>query len=568
MARELKTVHIDNEATFVKMLLHQCYINERNIYSQVGVMAINLLGEPLAMLHDELPNQSTGELLGGGGGVPALRSNPKPSPGGGNDDLSFDLRFDAKTAARIREIQIAKDQAVTMEDYDQAKRLKQMEEQLKSIGLQLARLETQKRDAVANEDYDSAKRIKDEINMLEASVSSNESQPILAPVGNAHQSSASPTFSGNGNSAQGSQAMARSQVLPRAGAAAILGTKNVTSSSSFSPRDMYPEDQQHGSKRGNSGGFPGDRSPNRRPTSSSSSRHAQQDDDEDPATGGGAGSNGEGPNPNFRGLPDCENLPNPDEIPAALAKENEQLIDVIGLFFTRCFYSNLWNHRDAAIRKVTMDLERYPVDPIQLLEVCSTLVQSGAGDRIAQVALSAFRLVERMLPFSSKVRRDNMCQIVSLPECRSCLLMRVCTGGLTNLLRGCLQLGNSMTQIVNKLGEPQSKVRDEAAAILMRLASAKNVGVEFVASHITKRSKKPLGLKFLQGRLLVMKDLVAKFDLIPDSDHSVGGIMSFLEDSNCFAHQNREIRDPAKELTVALYEVRAIKLGCRGQRRN
>lgn len=118
-----------------------------------------------------------------------------------------------------------------------------------------------------------------------------------------------------------------------------------------------------------------------------------------------------------------------------------------------------------------------------------------------------------------------------------------------------------MTQIVNKLGEPQSKVKDEAAAILMRLAAAKNVGVEFVASHLTKRSKKPLGLKFLQGRLLVMKDLVAKFDLIPDSDHSVAGILSFLEDSNCFAHQNREIRDPAKELTVALYEVRMLAMG-------
>lgn len=412
MARELKTVHIDNEATFVKMLLHQCYINESNIYSQVGVMAVNLLGEPLAMVHDELPNQSTGELLGGGG-VPAVRSVPKPSAGGGSDDPSFDLRFDAKTAARIREIQIAKDQAVAMEDYDQAKQLKQMEEQLKSIGLQLARLEAQKRDAVANEDYDLAKRIKDEISLLEASVGSNESQPILGSAGNSYPSAGSPTLPGKWNSE--SRAVGRSQVLPRAGAAAILGTKNVTSSSSFSPRDMYPDDQQQGLKRENGGGFPGDRSPNRRPTSSSSSRHGQQDDDEDPATGGGgASSNSGGPNPNFRGLPDAENLPDPDEIPAALAKENEQLISVIGLFFTRCFYSNLWNHRDAAIRKVTMELDKYTVDPIQLLEVCSTLVQSCAGDRIAQVALSAFRLVERMLPFSSKVRRNDMCEIVSV----------------------------------------------------------------------------------------------------------------------------------------------------------
>lgn len=117
------------------------------------------------------------------------------------------------------------------------------------------------------------------------------------------------------------------------------------------------------------------------------------------------------------------------------------------------------------------------------------------------------------------------------------------------------QLGNSMTQLVNKLGEPQAKVRDEAAGVLLRLAAAKNVGVAFVTSHLVKRSKKPLGVKFLQGRLLVLNDLVAQFDLLPDSDFSVGGILTFLEDNNCFAHQNREIRDPAKDLTVALYQV-------------
>lgn len=119
-----------------------------------------------------------------------------------------------------------------------------------------------------------------------------------------------------------------------------------------------------------------------------------------------------------------------------------------------------------------------------------------------------------------------------------------------------------MTQLVNKLGEPQTKVRDEALAILLRLASAKSVGVEFVATHLTKRSKKPLGLKFLLGRLLVMKSLVAKFELLPDSDHSIPGIMSFLEDTNCFVHQNREIRDAAKELTVSLYLVRLARSIC------
>ncbi|KAF4039552.1 UvrB/uvrC motif-containing protein [Phytophthora infestans] len=483
MARELKTVHIDHEAALLKLRIHACHVNDHNLYNQVGIMDISLCGEPLELL----PSHSRDEVVG----TKPRHQHKNHRP----QDQSFDMRFDAKTAARIREIQVAKDQAVANEDYDQAKRLKQMEEQLKSVGLQLARLEAQKREAVANEDYDLAKKIKHEISMLEASVGSNETQPILPmpPV------APSPS---------------RSQVMPRIGAM-------QRSTSSFAPRDMYPEDPQVAK----SGSFYGD--------GSGSLRHSQQ---------GGFPGNGldlvhatdtdqedenSGPSAHFRGLPDAENLPDPDEIPPALAKESEELIAVIGPFFTRCFYSNLWNHRDAAIRKVTMDMGDYPVEPVRLLEVCSTLAQSGAGDRIAQVALSAFGLLDRMVVIGSRIRRDDMCRA----------------------------LGNSMTQLVNKLGESQAKVREEAAAVLGRLAAAKNVGVAFVTSHLTKRSKKPLGLKLLQGRLLVLKKLQAEFELLPDSDFSVSGIMGFLEDCNCLAHQSREIRDAAKDITVSLYLV-------------
>lgn len=473
MARELKTVHIDQEAALLKLKIHSCHANEHNLYNQVGIMAISLIGEPLGLL----PSHSSNETL------------PKRAK---EQDLSFDLRFDAKTAARIREIQVAKDQAVANEDYDQAKRLKQMEEQLKSVGLQLSRLEAQKREAVANEDYDLAKKIKHEIGLLEASVGSNESQPILPMPAVAPSPS-------------------RSQVLPRLGAV-------QRSSSNFSPRDMYPDEPpQVGKSYGDSGslrqshnGFPGNEDP-----------EAGADLD-DPGE-----EEGERSNPHFRGIPDAENLPDPEEIPPALAKESEELIAVIGPFFTRCVYSNLWNHRDAAIRKVTMEMANYPVEPMRLLEVCSTLVQSGAGDRIAQVALAAFGLLDRMVSFGARVRRDDMCRI----------------------------LGNSMTQLVSKLGESQAKVRDEAAAVLGRLAAAKNVGVGFVTTHLTKRSKKPLGLKLLQGRLLVLKNLLADFELLPDTDFSVAGIMGFLEDCNCLAHQSREIRDAAKDITVMLYLV-------------
>lgn len=405
-------------------------------------MAVNLCGELLETPQqiDELPSQSTGEMLTANGSParPAQRSVPKPAASPKADDLSFDLRFDAKTAARIREIQVAKDQAVAQEDYDQAKRLKQMEEQLKSIGLQLTRLEAQKREAVANEDYDLAKQIKDEINMLEASVGSNESMPILplpfsastgssvsAPGGfrgPGHSPSHSPYQSGTSPTpSTGARATSstRNQVLPRAGAAAIAGTKGVQASSNFSPRDMYPEDNGPPARRDN--GYRQNArqaeeddeeeqsAPSRRRQKPNAARYTEEETDDDEGEQAGP-SNAQSP---FRGIPDAENLPEPDEIPAALAKESEQMIEVIGEFLTRCFYSNLWNHRDAAIRKVTMDLDKLRSDQMSTLEVCSTLVQSGAGDRIAQVALSSFRLLDRMMAFGARVRRDDMCHIVS-----------------------------------------------------------------------------------------------------------------------------------------------------------
>lgn len=112
-----------------------------------------------------------------------------------------------------------------------------------------------------------------------------------------------------------------------------------------------------------------------------------------------------------------------------------------------------------------------------------------------------------------------------------------------------------MTQLVSKLGDPQTKVRDEAAAALRRLAAAKNVGVAFVSAQVLKRSKKPLALKLLLGRLQLVKELIGACPLTSDSDHSVAGIMGFLEDSNAFAHQNREVRDVAKEISVALFRL-------------
>lgn len=43
-ARELKSVYLKARGHFLKLVLHKCYVNSLNLYNQVGLIAINVLG--------------------------------------------------------------------------------------------------------------------------------------------------------------------------------------------------------------------------------------------------------------------------------------------------------------------------------------------------------------------------------------------------------------------------------------------------------------------------------------------------------------------------------------------
>ena len=46
-ARELKSIHVDAEGIFLKLIIHKNYVNPLNLYNQVSIVAINLLGDDL-----------------------------------------------------------------------------------------------------------------------------------------------------------------------------------------------------------------------------------------------------------------------------------------------------------------------------------------------------------------------------------------------------------------------------------------------------------------------------------------------------------------------------------------
>jgi len=161
-ARELKSVYIDATGQYLKLCMHKCFINKYNLYNQVGLIAINALGEPGDSSSSN--NNNNRNSKGKHSMSAAARPNEKLN------DLAFDMAFDAETAEKIRNISAAKNACVANEDYEAAKALKTVEQQMKAIGVQLAKMEVQKSTAVQREDYDAASSLKSEIERLRSGI--------------------------------------------------------------------------------------------------------------------------------------------------------------------------------------------------------------------------------------------------------------------------------------------------------------------------------------------------------------------------------------------------------------
>ena len=163
-AQELKSVFIDaSNIKWLKLKFHKCYINKYNLYNQVGLVAINALGEDGESIADSSTN---GRNSNEGFQRTLPSTNPAHKMNEKLNDLAFDLAFDKATADKIRSINTAKAQCVKREDFQAAKALKNVENQMKAIGVQLSKMESQKKTACAREDYDAAKTLRDEISRL------------------------------------------------------------------------------------------------------------------------------------------------------------------------------------------------------------------------------------------------------------------------------------------------------------------------------------------------------------------------------------------------------------------
>eukprot|EP00075_Anas_platyrhynchos_P009909 XP_027299162.1 centrosomal protein of 104 kDa [Anas platyrhynchos] len=168
-ARELKSVYMDAVGQYLKLIFHKNYVNKYNLYSQVALVAINIIGDPADYSNDSNNNPSREKLidhyLGSKSDDPALDGTylGKSDFISPLDDLAFDMYQDPEVAQIIRRLDEKKREAVHHERYDYAKKLKQAIADLQKVGERLGRYEVEKRYAVEKEDYDLAKKKKQQM---------------------------------------------------------------------------------------------------------------------------------------------------------------------------------------------------------------------------------------------------------------------------------------------------------------------------------------------------------------------------------------------------------------------
>ncbi|NXM81163.1 CE104 protein, partial [Oenanthe oenanthe] len=168
-ARELKSVYMDAVGQYLKLIFHKNYANKYNLYGQVALVAVNIIGEPADYGNDIMSSPSRDNLIDHYLGIklddPALDGtylgkHDSISP---LDDLAFDMYQDPEVAQIIRRLDEKKREAVRLESYDHAKKLKQAIADLQKVGERLGRYEVEKRYAVEKEDYDLAKKKKEQM---------------------------------------------------------------------------------------------------------------------------------------------------------------------------------------------------------------------------------------------------------------------------------------------------------------------------------------------------------------------------------------------------------------------
>ena len=147
--REFKKIKINQNALYIKLILHKNFINLENRYNQVSIISIKFFGY-------ELENSNPPEYKN------LMSSEMNKNK---NSDFNED-GLDEVCVSKLKEIKSTLDLCVKKEKYDSAKIFRELYQRVKLLGEKMKNLSECKLKCIETNDFDSCKKIQNDIDRI------------------------------------------------------------------------------------------------------------------------------------------------------------------------------------------------------------------------------------------------------------------------------------------------------------------------------------------------------------------------------------------------------------------
>ncbi|KFQ17068.1 Centrosomal protein of 104 kDa [Merops nubicus] len=547
-ARELKSVYVDAVGQYLKLIFHKNYVNKYNIYGQVALVAVNIIGDPADLSNDSNNTPSREKLIDYYLGIksddPALDGTylgklDSISP---LDDLAFDMYQDPEVAQMIRRLDEKKREAVRHERYDHAKKLKQAIADLQKVGERLGRYEVEKRCAVEKEDYDLAEKKKQQMeayrlkvyqqlelhNLLDTQLLSRKPPELpLEPVmymDNPQHTKATNSPPREHTEQHKGELWGAEPLLEEKSAGPAAAEPLVPHQSPPPPPRTHPTTSREVLPKGNVEFVPYDETPlpagcEHPEEAAASPERAEQGVSSSPR-GGIAGE--------------------PEPLTEKALREASPAVEVFGEALVSGAYSRTWSYREdalLAVYKMLMEMSvNTPKDELKnVLRAAIFLVRRAIKDIVSSVFQASLQLLKMIIT-----------QYIPKHEL-----------GRTETSH-CVE--KTLPNLLSRTGDSSSRLRLVASNFIQEMALCSEVKpLQIVPAHLVQPLKpnSPTHLAMSQAKLVesLLKDMGTE-----NSGFTVSSVMKFAV--GALEHRAHEVREVALRIVFALYRGhRAAVLG-------
>ena len=154
-ARESRKVYVNTKSLFLKIELGRNYVNEYNVFNQVGLMNLDFLGIYLPPFGNNLDKNKF--IL-----KHAVRKD--------NINTISDQALEDICGAELKDLKEKMNYNIKIENYKECKQIKMKLEKVRMYGKQIYDLENQKKMAVNNEDFDQAMDLKNLVDKMKVNL--------------------------------------------------------------------------------------------------------------------------------------------------------------------------------------------------------------------------------------------------------------------------------------------------------------------------------------------------------------------------------------------------------------